>query len=148
MRIFYRNSPKDTQTQTLTSPSIREREREIEESLIFEFDWDCHIFIDIFYCLSVSYCGKSRILQWGFSNLGLVWRFFLYFSGVFVFWFFFFFKWFRPFDVCFFVRNKNELWVFLILGMLDFRFLGMLDFRGPLMGFFQSWILCLLSCEL
>ena len=30
LRIFYRNSPKDTQTQTLTSSSIGERERERE----------------------------------------------------------------------------------------------------------------------
>ena len=38
-----------------------------------------------------------------------------YFSRVFQGFLFFFFKWFQPFDVCFFVRNKNELWVFLIL---------------------------------
>ena len=36
----------------------------------------------------------------------------------------------------------------VVLVILHFGFLGMLDLRGPLMGFFQIWILCFLSCEL
>ena len=58
----------------------------------------------------------SGVFQtWGFLTLEFEDSFYI-FQGVLFFCFlFFFFKWFQPFDVCFFVRNKNELWVFLIL---------------------------------
>ena len=64
-------------------------------------------------------CGSllSGIFQtWGFLTLEFEDSFYI-FQGFlfFLFFVFFFFKWFQPFDVCFFVRNKNELWVFLIL---------------------------------
>ena len=59
----------------------------------------------------------SGVFQtWGFLTLEFEDSFYI-FQGFlfFLFFVFFFFKWFQPFDVCFFVRNKNELWVFLIL---------------------------------
>ena len=49
--------------------------------------------------------GASLTLE--FEDSFYIFQGFLFFG--------FFFKCFRPFDVCFFVRNKNELWVFLIL---------------------------------
>ena len=55
----------------------------------------------------------SGVFQtWGFLTLEFEDSFYIFQGFLF---FGFFFKCFRPFDVCFFVRNKNELWVFLIL---------------------------------